>query len=129
MTLNNAHTYASNTVVGAGSTLSLTDNNRLPYGAGKSNVIVNGTLSLDGSNNRFYALNGLSGSGNVLLTGASWESGALTLGYGDASAVFDGTISDTGAYLNLTKTGTGTNILNGRVFYRGGRRSTAVAWR
>ena len=120
VTLNNAHTYASNTVVGAGSKLSLTGNNLLPYGAGKSNVVVNGTLSLDGSNTRAHAFNGLSGSGSVLLTGYSWESGTLTLGYGDASAVFDGAISDTGAYLSLIKTGTGTIVLNGRVVYRGG---------
>ncbi len=116
VTLGAANTYAGDTVVGAGSTLRVGGANRLPSGAGKGAVAVDGTLSLAPGS---HTLNGLSGAGTVLLTGESWESGTLTLGSGNSSSAFSGAISNAASLLNLTKTGSGTNSLNGSLRYRG----------
>ena len=69
-------------------------------------------------------IGGLSGSGNVY---SYWQSGGiapeLTVGGGDASATFSGTISEwpgTTAGLKLVKTGTGTQTLSGANTFTGG---------
>jgi len=115
LTLAGANTYSGATSVNAG-TLQLGAANRLPDGAGKGGVSVaaGATLNLAGFSE---TVNGLDGAGTVDNTGAS--TATLTLGAGDSSGAFGGTIQDTGGNLSLVKTGSGTLALSGANTYAG----------
>jgi fibronectin-binding autotransporter adhesin len=117
LTLAKANTYAGNTTVTAG-TLKYGIANALPGGAAKGNVVVNGTLDMNGFGG---TINGLSGTGIVDDVPAT--PATLTLGGNDQTSSFGGTIQSTGAALSLAKTGTGTQTLTGSNTYTG---STAV---
>ena len=86
---------------------------QIPNGAGKGNLIVNGTLELRGGGDE--TVNGLWGSGTINKTTSS---GTRNLYIGDnyQSSTFSGTISDyasSGSYLNIVKTGFSTLELTG----------------
>ncbi len=105
-----ANNYTGNTTITAG-TLRLGATQVLPDGAGNGNVSINGTLNLNGNSE---TLNGLTGAstGSVDNTATSTVS-TLTLGGNDQTSTFSGVLKNTGsaATLNLTKIGTGTQIL------------------
>ena len=74
LALTRANTYSGDTVISAG-TLRVAAGNVIPDGAGKGNVVVEGTLDLNGWDE---AINGLSGSGIIDNTAA----GTISLGVG-----------------------------------------------
>jgi fibronectin-binding autotransporter adhesin len=112
-----ANSYTGNTTVtGANTTLILGAANQIPNGAGKGNVAMAASkLDLAGFSE---TINGLSGSGTVnnFTTGTA---NTLTLGDGDASASFSGTIANTNGELTLVKVGSGTQTLTGFQTYTG----------
>jgi autotransporter-associated beta strand protein len=112
-----ASSYSGNTTITAG-TLKYGANDTVPSGAGKGNVVVTGTLDLNGFSG---TVNGLSGSGVVTNSGPTPT--AITVGANDQTGTFTGTLSNTGASLALTKTGTGALTLAGVNSYSG---NTAV---
>ncbi len=108
-----ANTYASNTVINAG-TLQVGVNQAIPGGPGAGNVTVNGKLDLAG-----YAdtINGLSGGGVI---DDSTGAGSLTIGSNNAASVFAGIIENTGGSLALTKVGSSTLALTAANTFSGG---------
>ncbi len=112
-TLSGANTYTGTTTIDAG-TLKLAASGVIPDGAGKGNVIVNGTLDLAGFSE---TINGLSGGGTV----DSSVAGAITftVGSNDQTTAFAGTIQDTVGTITLEKTGSGILSLAGANTYAG----------
>ena len=103
-------------ILRASSILRLGAANQIPDGLGRANVNVVGTLQLNGFND---AINGLTGNGTVHNNSAT-TAATLTLGAGDATATFTGTIRDgSTAPLHLTKTGSGTQTLSGPATHTG----------
>ena len=86
----------------------------IPFGAGKGDVIDNGTLDLNG---KTQTINGLSGGGTV----TSSVAGAITLTVGadGSGGTFSGIIQNGAGTVSLTKTGGGTQILSGTNTYSG----------
>ncbi|MDC1406212.1 autotransporter-associated beta strand repeat-containing protein [Akkermansiaceae bacterium] len=118
VTLNNANEnndYAGDTTIaGTKGTLVLGRSNQIANGAGKGDLVNNGTLNMNGFSD---TINGLSGSGTI--DGVSGTS-TLTLGDGDADGnTFSGVIKNTAGTLALTKTGSGTQTLTGANSYTG----------
>ncbi len=119
--------YAGNTTIndnaqsGRSYTLVLGANDQIPNGTGKGNVVINtngtgvGTLRLQGFSD---TINGLSGNGTVTttVTGAS----LLTLGDGDTTSSFSGTISQTTGTVGIIKTGSGDQTFTNTSSYTGG---------
>jgi autotransporter-associated beta strand protein len=100
--------YSGNTTIGAG-TLQVNHPRSLPNGAGKGNVLVNGTLALNGTN---VAINGFSGNGTV--DNISGNSATLNVGNNNQGGNFSGTIQNSGGgALTLTKSGSATVTLTG----------------
>jgi autotransporter-associated beta strand protein len=89
-------------------------------GAGASDLLMNGgTLDLNG---KLETINGLSGATGFVQNQLSATASTLTLGDGNATATFGGTIrnnSGTGGTLGLTKIGSGTQTLGGTNTYSG----------
>jgi autotransporter-associated beta strand protein len=102
------------TIAGEGKVL-LGASNILPNGVGNGNMIVTGTLDLNGLS---QSVNGLTGGGTIDNSGAG--SATLTVGNDDAASTFSGTIQDTGGELAVVKTGTGTLSLSGPNSFSGG---------
>lgn len=128
LTLNNtgtANNYAGNTTVGTAainSKLGLGSSNQIPNGSGAGNVVLNGTLNLNGNSDQ---INGLSGGTTGIVDGVSGMP-VLTVGDNDATGAantFAGVIRNTAGSLSLTKIGTGTLTLSGANTYSG---ATAV---
>jgi autotransporter-associated beta strand protein len=107
-----ANSFAGDVTVAAG-TLSLGAAHVLPNGPGKGNVIIHGTLALNG---RSDIINGLSGTG--IIDGISGTP-TLTVGDNNQSGIFSGVIRNTAGTLSLAKIGTGTLVLNGANTYTG----------
>lgn len=116
LTLAASNTYSGNTTV-SGGTLKLGVNNALQYGVGQGDLTVNGTLDLNGRTLNNARINGLKGSGSV--TNSSGTAAYLTVGYGDASSTFSGSLTDGVGTVALAKTGTGTLTLSGNSNYTG----------
>lgn len=108
-------TYSGNTGVGTGGTLRMAAANVLPGGSGKGNVVVNGTLDLNGYS---QAINALSGGGVVDNTAAG--AATLTVGNNDATNTITGILQNTGGALALVKTGTNSLALTGANTFSGG---------
>lgn len=100
--------------------LNTTDNTHIADGVGKSNLLMNGgTLDMNGKSE---TINGLSGTTGVVQNQLAATTSTLTLGAGDATASFGGTIrnsSGTGGTLALTKTGAGTQTLTSDATFTG----------
>jgi autotransporter-associated beta strand protein len=94
--------------------LNTTDNTHIADGAGKSDLLMNGgTLDMNGKSETINGLNGATGTVQNQLAATS---ATLTLGAGDATATFGGTVRDnsgTGGTLALTKLGSGTQTIGG----------------
>ncbi len=111
-------TYSGDTIIDAG-ILILNGNARLPFGAGKGNLIINdGQFEMNG---RDMSINGLYGAGNIQ---NRTSTRTLTLGNANANGDFRGVVSNTGGggstqLLNVTKVGTGTQIFSGFNTYGG----------
>jgi len=108
-----ANTYASNTVIKAG-TLQLGANEVIPSGASNGNVVVNGKLDLAGFS---QTVNGLAGGGVI---DNSTGSGVLNVGANDSAGAYAGVIANSGGSLALVKTGTNTLALTTNSSYTGG---------
>jgi fibronectin-binding autotransporter adhesin len=106
------NSYAGDTEVLAG-TLKIGAGG-IPDGAGKGNVLVNGTLDLNG---HAEVVNGLSGSGVVLNSSAT--PATLTIGGNNVSSSFNGVIAAPVGTLSIIKIGGGTLALNGTNTYLG----------
>ena len=107
LTLTAANTYGGDTIVSLG-TLKLGAANVIPDGAGKGNLSLSGLLNLNALSE---TVNGLSGTGIVdTLSGGT---PILTVGNGDATSVFAGSLRNANGALALTKTGAGTLTLSG----------------
>lgn len=122
ITTNNVYTYVTNGIINvldvvtvSGGTLRLgaPAAPSIPRGPSVGNVLVNGTLDLSGYS---PTINGLEGSGTVdNLT----NSATLTFGDGGSNAVFSGVIQNTAGSVAVTKTGWGTETLDGPNSYSG----------
>ena len=111
-----AKTFGGNLTINGGTLDLPTNNDILPFGAGKGNVTVNspGVLTL---NNTSQQINGLNGSGTINKIGSNGRT--LTFGHNNASGNFTGTFTEATATLFLTKTGNGTQAINGGSISRG----------
>jgi autotransporter-associated beta strand protein len=114
LVLSDTNTYLGNTVISNG-TVQLGGVNVLPGGPGKGDVILNGTLDMNGKNE---ILNGLSGSGTVDTVAGGTP--VLTVGASGSSSTFNGVIQNSAGTLVLTKNGAGTLTLGGNNTYSGG---------
>jgi autotransporter-associated beta strand protein len=120
--LGNPKTYSGDTHITGGSLL-LPVAGVLPNGAGKGNVNVSAGATLDLYGNS-HTLNALNGSGTVTTTLNTTRT--LTLGNGDASGIFSGTLTQgTAQTLALNKIGSGTQVLGGSNLYTGSTTVTA----
>ena len=109
-----ANSYAGNTTISSvKETLTLAAADQIPNGAGKGNLINNGTFNMGGFSE---TINGLSGSGTV---DGGTGTPTLTVGDGDANGTFSGVIKNTAGTLTLTKIGAGTLALSGVSTYSG----------
>ena len=110
-----ANDYTGNTTVTAG-TLRLGASNVIPHGAGgvAGNVVVNGSLDLNG---RSDSINGLSGSG--ILDNTAAAASTLAVGNNSQTTTFSGIIQSTTGNINLIKTGNGTLTLTGANTFTG----------
>jgi autotransporter-associated beta strand protein len=114
----NTLTYSGDTIIDAG-ILILNGNARLPFGAGKGNLVINaGQFEMNG---RDMSINGLYGAGNIQ---NRTNTRTLTLGNANANGNFSGVVSNTGGgsstqLLNVTKVGTGTQVFSGFNTYGG----------
>jgi len=111
-----ANTYTGDTSIHAGF-LRLGAPDVIPDGGGNGNVVVNGTLDLNGFSE---GINGLSGSGVVDNTAASGPA-RLTVGGNNQSSNFSGILQNSGSFatLDLIKEGNGTLTLSGPNTYTG----------
>lgn len=108
--LSGANTYTGATFINAG-TLQLGAAGVIPDG---SAVAVSGTLDTNGFNETTGAL-----SGAGVVNNTSGAAAALTVGGGNTSGTFSGTMGNTGGALSLVKTGTGTQVISGLANYAG----------
>jgi fibronectin-binding autotransporter adhesin len=105
-------TYLGDTTVASGAILRTNATNALPNGSGKGNLLLSGTLDLNGVGTT--TVNGLSGSGvvNNLLASAT-GSYTLVAGANDVTGTFAGSIRNAFGSVGLTKVGTGLLALTG----------------
>jgi autotransporter-associated beta strand protein len=114
LVLSGANSYSGDTRINVG-TVRLGTGDVLPDGLGKGNILVNGTLDLNGLSE---IVNGLTGSGTVdTLAGGP---ATLTVGGNNASSTFNGLIQNSSGSLTLVKIGSGTLTLAGANRYSGG---------
>ncbi|MCE9546064.1 MAG: autotransporter-associated beta strand repeat-containing protein [Planctomycetia bacterium] len=128
---NASNDYTGNTVITNGTLqVGTVAFNAIPNGSGKGNVVIDGGATFAGVldiHDFDEAINGLSGvTGTVLGQVVNNGNGlhTLTVGDGDATASFAGTILDTTVVfgigqVGLSKTGSGTQTLSGNNTYTG----------
>ena len=109
-----AKTYSGDTTISSNGLLRIGTAHLIPDGSGKGNVVVSGTLDLNGANE---VINGLSGAGVVdsLLSGTP----TLTVGNNNATSHFSGVIKNSAGTLALRKEGGGVLTLSGDNTYSG----------
>ncbi|MEI8375032.1 MAG: TIGR03790 family protein [Planctomycetota bacterium] len=113
--LSGTNSFAGGVTICSPSTLKLGAAEVIPSGPSKGNVIINGTLDLNGNSD---TINGLSGSGRVdNSTGAGTYT--FSVGGNDATTTFSGSIQNTSGFVALSKIGAGTLTLSGTNSYAG----------
>lgn len=128
-TLSAVSYYTGDLTITNGAVLKQGGTSVLAYGPNKANVNINGGASLAGALDLAgfdVQINGLNGnvsgvSGSIYNSLASSVK-TLTLGNNNATAIFGGSLKDnagTGGTLQLVKTGSGTQTLNGVSTYTG----------
>lgn len=115
MSIQTTATSAGGWVLSGGTLLLRTnDDTHIANGAGKPNLEINGgTFNLNG---RSETINGLAGTGGFVQNALAATTSVLTLGDGDATAGYGGTIRNnagTGGTLAVVKIGSGTQTLSG----------------
>ena len=108
--------YTGNTTINGG-TLTLGSTTSIPDGAGSGGVSIgaNGTMDVSGLSE---TINGLSGSGNII--NSSPTASTLTVGNGNGSSTWSGTVPTPGAgTITLIKTGTGSLTISGTNYFGG----------
>lgn len=108
-----ASDYTGHTTISAG-TLRIGSADVLPDGASAGNIIVTGTLDLNGNSD---TINGLHGAGTI--TSGVTGSPVLSVGNNDASSWFGGTFVTGSGTPGLTKVGNGTLTLSGANTFTG----------
>ncbi len=117
LTMGTTNTYSGDTTISAGKFL-LGISEVIPHGAGKGNLVLHGTLDLNGFSE---ALNGLTGSGVIDNSGSLPST--ITVGNQGVLSSFSGVITNSGSSsLALTKTGNNLFLLTGNNGYSGGTR-------
>ncbi len=109
-----SNTYGGDTSISAG-TLQLANANALPTGVSVGDVIVNGTLDLNGFST---TIDGLYGTGIIDNISAGGNP-ILSIGNHNTGSTYDGIIQNTTGTVALTKIGSGTIILSGTNNYNG----------
>ena len=110
----NASSYLGDTVINEGTITTL--GNTIPNGSvtpGSGNVVVNANGTFRVGNSSGTAFNALIGTGTVIGNIVNTTVRTITLGYGDASGTFSGTLVNGMAALAIRKTGAGTQVLSG----------------
>jgi fibronectin-binding autotransporter adhesin len=126
-TTNNLYTYVTNGIFSVLDAVTVNSGTlqfggtvsgvHIPNGASVGNVLLNGTLDLNGVSD---TINGLEGSGYVdNIAAANTGIYTLTLGNASSNAVFSGIIQNTAGTVALTKIGYGTQTLSGGNQYSG----------
>ncbi|MCW1925053.1 autotransporter-associated beta strand repeat-containing protein [Luteolibacter arcticus] len=97
--------------------LNTASDDAMAHGIGASDLLMNGgTLDLNGNPE---TINGLSGNTGTVSSSLAATEAVLTLGAGDATASFGGTIQNGTGTVALTKTGSGTQTLTGNATFTG----------
>jgi RHS repeat-associated protein len=104
-----ANDYWGDTIVAAGGTLKVGSNGAIPSGYGRGDVILDGTLDLNGQS---VTINGLFGSGSGTVTSSASGGATLIVGADGQTSTFSGLIEDGTGQVGLTKIGEGTLTLN-----------------
>lgn len=112
---------------GGSAVLQLGNSNVLPDGAGKGNLVFYGTdaqhqtiLELNGKNETVNGLKNLTASGAMIRNNHASTASTLTIGAGDTTSSYSGTIVNGGAAtLSLAKTGSGKLTLSNTQTYTG----------
>ncbi len=113
-TTGNPNNYQGDTVIqGTKGSVNLGAAEQIPHGPGAGNLVNHGALNMNGFTE---TINGLTGTGTI--RGNSGTS-LLTVGAGNTSSDFSGTLQDAGGTLSLAKTGSGTLTLAGNGTYTG----------
>ncbi len=116
----NPKTYSGDTTITTTGILKLNNDNVVPDGAGKGNIVIEGSGQLQ-VNNTNETINGLSSASSTsLLTRLGTNSRGLTLGNNNATASFAGNVTNTtasssGNGYSLTKIGSGTQTFSGTI--------------
>jgi len=111
-----AKTYSGDTTIAANGILKInTNDNLIPDGAGKGNVVLegNGQLQLNNINETINGLSSTSATAAVSKSGSNTKT--LTVGGGNANASYAGTVSFGGGNSTISKIGTGAQTFSGAV--------------
>ncbi|HBO45458.1 MAG TPA: hypothetical protein DD670_16305, partial [Planctomycetaceae bacterium] len=128
VTLQGVNTYTGNTTIGINGNLTIANDQAIPNGAGKGNVVMDDVdsgapvLNLNGNDLNINGLSGVAGASNARVMNNGGGAKELIRGHGDASADFHGIIIDrTGGSgtVWLGKVGTGTQTLSDVNTYTG----------
>ncbi|MBI3879024.1 MAG: autotransporter-associated beta strand repeat-containing protein [Verrucomicrobia bacterium] len=115
LTMGVSNNYPGDTILSAGK-FTLAANDVIPDGLGRGNLLLEGTLDLNGFSDSVNGFTGTNGTGLVTNTGGS--PATFTIGSNGVAGSFNGTIA--GAGLTLQKVGGQTNKLLGTNTHTGG---------
>jgi autotransporter-associated beta strand protein len=141
LTLWGNNTYTGNTTFGNGTTLNINSTTAIGTGAlvtpGSSGVFDNTSgsaitlsnnngLTMSGGSPTFTGTNDLSfGTGAVILSGSAGANRTITVTNAAATLTLNGTVSDGGSVMGITKAGAGTLVLGGTSTASGAFRTNA----
>ena len=110
-----AKTYSGDTTIATNGILKLNTNDMIPDGAGKGNVVIEGSgqLQLNNVNETINGLSSTSSTASISKSGSNTRT--LTVGGGNANASYAGNISFSGGSSTLSKIGTGAQTFSGTV--------------